>query len=213
MGKPISIGQSHNLISILANNVDWKTVDGEVAQRIIDDPRGAGARFTAFLQNGARLIVGGTISIDRTTPFNPAKFMSTGCSIWRGPAYGNGLEGEEQQCKESLALTEVAIANITLKTCLEGEETPVHGEEFLRRLKRGPSLLLDAKIGQTLLENPRLIPESWKGTHISLMGTELRHPNGNRCVLYLYWNDGLWGRGYYLLNHNFNSLSPAAVLG
>lgn len=50
MGKPISIGQSHNLMSVLANNADWEKIDTEVAQQIIDDPRRAGLNFTEFLK-------------------------------------------------------------------------------------------------------------------------------------------------------------------
>jgi hypothetical protein len=50
MSKPISIGQSHNLMSVLANNVDWSQIDGEAAQRIINDPRCAGRNFVEFLR-------------------------------------------------------------------------------------------------------------------------------------------------------------------
>ena len=153
------------------------------------------------------------LKIDRSTPFDPATFMGEGCSIWRGPTNGNGLEGEEQQCEESLTLTEVDIAKITRKTCLKGKEPFVHGEEFLRRLKRGTSLRLDAKIGQTLLENPHRIPKDWKGTCVHFMGTEVRDTSGYRFVLYLCWSGARWNWRYNWLGNNFDSHGPAAVGG
>ena len=58
MGKAIEIGQSLNLFSVLANNTSWDTLDSETIQRIINDPKGSGKQFTAFLRNGGKLITG-----------------------------------------------------------------------------------------------------------------------------------------------------------
>ena len=53
MSKPITIGQSHNIISILANNTDWSVLDGGLLQEnIIDNPKEAGVQFTEFLRRG-----------------------------------------------------------------------------------------------------------------------------------------------------------------
>jgi hypothetical protein len=73
MGKPITIGQSHTAMSVLALNTDWDALDSETLQRVIDDPTGVGAQFTAFLKNRGRVIVGEPkiVPIDRTKPFNP----------------------------------------------------------------------------------------------------------------------------------------------
>ena len=194
----------------LACNVDWDKLDSAAVQSIIEHAKQA--EITEFLLNGARLGGGGSIlTIDRSTPFDPATFIGDGWSIWRGPVNGNGLGGAEQQCKKSLALTEVNIAKIRLKTCLEGKEMDVRGDRFLRRLKRGTILLLDAKIGQTLLENPNCIPEDWKKTPVYFMGTELRAPNGNRCVLYLYWIGTRWLSRGHSLGDSIDSFQPAAV--
>lgn len=48
-GKAVSIGQSHSVMSILANNVDWTKLDSAMLQRIIDNPKQAGAEFENFL--------------------------------------------------------------------------------------------------------------------------------------------------------------------
>ncbi len=155
----------------------------------------------------------GILKINRSTPFNPATFIGKGWSIWRGSANGDGLGGKEQQCKESLALTEVNIATITLEICRNGDGTPILGEEFLHQLKRDTSLLLDANVGRTLYENPDRIPESWKRELVFFMGTELRDPRGNRCVLCLCWDWTGWRWRYRWLGNDSYSGSSAAVGG
>lgn len=53
--------------------------------------------------------------IDRSIPFNPAKFIGAGWTIWRGPADGDGLSGEEDHDERSLAIMEIDPAiHITL---------------------------------------------------------------------------------------------------
>jgi len=42
--------------------------------------------------------------------------------------------------------------------------------------------------------------------------TFLRNPDGNRYVLYLYWNDGEWNWNYNWLDNDWNSNNPSAVL-
>jgi hypothetical protein len=48
MGKP-SIGQTHQVMSILANNVDWTKTDSGLLQQFVDDPKWAGQEFQNFL--------------------------------------------------------------------------------------------------------------------------------------------------------------------
>lgn len=40
----------------------------------------------------------------------------------------------------------------------------------------------------------------------------LRNPNGNRNVLYLYWNDGQWNWNYNWLDNDWDADDPSAVL-
>ncbi len=221
MSKPVGMGQSHNVISTLANNVDWDVLDGDVLQRqIVENPKEAGIQFTAFLKNGGRVMVRGSniVQINRTQPFNPSTFIREGWSIWKGPIDGNGLKGEEAQDERSLALSEVDLSKVRLETMLRGGESSIGGEEKLTRLKASGNIRLDAKVLQTLEKNQSLIPESWKertngfSTYIYFDGTVLRGPLGLRCVLYLYWHDGGWSRRYDWLGVGWHAHNPSAVL-
>lgn len=40
----------------------------------------------------------------------------------------------------------------------------------------------------------------------------LRNANGNRYVLYLYWNDGVWNWNVNWLDNDYNVNNPSAVL-
>jgi len=71
---------------------------------------------------------------------------------------------------------------------------------------------------QALWENQEMIPESWKEKvnsntrFIYFDGTILRNPNGNRCVLYLFFKDGAWYWNYYWLDYEWFAFNPSAVL-
>jgi len=56
MGKLVNTKQSHAILQALASNVDWDVLDGDnLQQQVINNPKEAGAHFTIFLKNGARL--------------------------------------------------------------------------------------------------------------------------------------------------------------
>ncbi len=208
MGKAIAIGQSLNLFSVLANNADWDNLDGDTIQRIINDPRQAGQQFTAFLRNGGRVIVGEpkVITINRNR-FNPKKFVGEGWSILN-----------DETDARSIALTELDLTKVQHVTMLKDGETYVKGEEKLKRLKSSDYIRLDADIFLTLWENQHLIPESWKEKvngntrFIYFDGTVLRHSDGHRCVLYLFWSDGQWRWDVYWVGHDWYDDDPSAVL-
>jgi hypothetical protein len=208
MSKPITIGQSHNAMSILANNVDWRTLDAEMLQRIIDTPRESGVQFTAFLRNGGRVIVGGpkVVAINRNS-FNPAKFIGKDWSVVSG-----------EPVSLSTTLTELDLTKVQFVTMLKDGESYINGEEKLKRLKSSNYIRLDADIFLTLWENQHLIPESWKEKvsgntrYIFFDGTILRHPNGHRYVLYLDWNGGQWYWSYGWLGRDWSAHIPSAVL-
>lgn len=158
------------------------------------------------------------IQIDRSQPFDPAEFLGAGWSIWRGPADGDGLSGDEDQDERSLALTEVDLSKIRFETCLQKGEASITGEEKLRRLKVSGHIRLDAKIFQTLWENRDKIPEAWKEKinsntrFIFFDGTILRSPRGNRFVLYFCRRDGEWHWSYRWLECDWSASGPSAVL-
>ena len=206
MSKSVSIEQSHNVISVLINNVDWSEQDGKVLQEIIRKPRKAGVQFTAFLKNGAKVVIGKprVIPIDRSKPFNPTEFMGKGWTV---------VEEDER----SLALTEVDLNKICLEACLEKGETQISGREKLKRLKKADHIRLDAKIFQTLWENKLLIPEAWKEKidneirSIFFDGTVLLS-DGLHFVLYLRWEDGKWIKCCRYLDYGWSVFNQSAVL-
>lgn len=218
--KEVSRKQGFQLMSVLANNADWSRVPSDVAQRIINDPMGSGQEFTSFLINGGRVVSvnPNVISITRTIPFSPAQFLGEGWSIWKGPADGDGLSGEEDQDERSLALTEVDLSKVRLLTCLKKGGNSIGGEEKLKRLKKDGHICLDAQIFLALWKNQHLIPERWKEktngdtTYIFFDGTVLRSPFGNRSVPFLYWHGGRWLWLCFWLEIVFYYYNPSAVL-
>ena len=218
--KEVNRDQGFQLVSVFMNNADWSQVSADTAQRIIDNPTGSGREFTRFLMNGGRVVVvqSSVIPINRTTPFNPTKFLGEGWSIWKGPADGDGLSGDEEQDERSLDLTELDISKVQLVTCLHGDEDYIKGEERLKRLKKAKFIRLDAQIFLTLWQNQHLIPESWKEktngntTYIFFDGISLRSPLGDRYSLCLFWRGGEWLWLCFWLGRDRFSDDPSAVL-
>jgi hypothetical protein len=103
------------------------------------------------------------LSIDRTTPFNPAAFIGNAWTIWRGPADGTGLDGDEEQDERSLALTTIDLTTVRIETMLTEGERLITGEERLTRLKEKNHIRLDAKVFQTLWQNQHLHPRELEG--------------------------------------------------
>lgn len=206
MNKP-SQGQVLNAIAILMNNADWDAVNASILQKVIDNPREAGAQFTAFLKNGGRVIIGEPkfITVDRTTPFDPATFIGEGWSI-------------EEQDERSLALGEIDPSSVCFNTTLKPDEVSVGGEKRLKRLIEAGNIRLDARVFQVLWENQHLIPESWKEKvdgnirYITFDGTILRNPRGDRYVLCLCWFGGEWYWNYDWFGSKFDASSVSAVL-
>lgn len=222
MGQ-ISRDQSHAIMAALATNTDWDSIDFEGAglqDRVMRDMVEAGRQFTTFLRNGARVIVGEPriIPINRSMPFNPAEFIGAGWSIWRGPANGNGLEGDEEQDARSLALTEIDLSAIILKSTFKPGETVVNGEEKLKRLKASGNIRLDAGAFKALWDNRELLPARFKEktgnntTFIYCDGTVLRGPDGYRCVLCFCFRGGAWDVDVGWLGGGWGVSDPSAVL-
>jgi hypothetical protein len=144
---------------------------------------------------------GAVITIDRSRPFNPAKFIGKGWTI-------------EEEDERSLALTQVNLADILLETTLKDSDGGrVQGEEKLRRLKAAGHIRLDAMVLQALCENKSLIPKSWKTKNaVYFDGTVLRSPSGDRCVLCLYWRGDEWPWDGRWLGDGWHAEDPSAVL-
>lgn len=158
------------------------------------------------------------LSIDHFQPFDPATFIGYGWSIWKGPADGTDLEGEEEQDTRSLALTEVDLSKVQLVHMLQGKELCIKGEAKLERSRLDGRIRLDARLLQTLWEHSHLIPESWKEktngytTYVYFDGTVLRGPSGRRYVLFLCWRDGRWYWHFSWLGDDFYAHCSSALL-
>ncbi len=222
MGK-ITIDQSHQVMAALATNANWTDIDFDLSSlqdAIVRDPKGAGQRFTNFLRNGCRFIFGDPKSIT-TKPFDPASFLSKDWAIWRGPADGDGLSGEEDIDPRGLALTEIDVSKLRFETNLKKGEKSIKGEEKLRRQKEIANLIrLGGNTFLGLLEDYRANKENsilewiyrtYKITFLDFMGQVLRYPYGYRYVLYLYRNDGgKWNWSYSWLDYGWNDDNPSA---
>lgn len=209
MGQ-ITTDQSHSVMATLALNTEWSEIDFEgsnLQELIIRNPKEAGRQFTAFLKNGARLIVNALKVLINRGRFNPAEFIGQGWSV---------IAAETDA--RSIALTELDLTKVQQVTMLKDGETYVKGEEKLKRLKSSDYIRLDADIFLTLWENQHLIPESWKEKvngntrYIYFDGTVLRGPSGGRCVLCLYWSVGWWYWRVSWLGYDFDQHNVSAVL-
>jgi hypothetical protein len=208
MSKAITREQAIQGLLTLGTKVDWNKVNGDIFQQIIEDRDGrTGPEFTAFLQNYGKVIVGELkiVKVDRSSPFDPAKFIGKGWTI-------------EEQDERSLALSEVDLTKVRFEDMLKSGENSIQGEEKLNRLKKAGHIRLDAKFFQTLWENRQMISASWKEKiggnirYIVFDGTVLRNSPGNRYVLCLYWDGDIWIWNYCWLGNDWGDDGPSAVL-
>jgi hypothetical protein len=206
MSKP-SLEQGLQGLLSLAVNVNWSRVNADLFQRtVVQDPVGAGAQFTAFLENGARAIVGEpkVIALQPSTFFNPVEFIGKDWTI----------EEEDEGSRER---TQIDLTAIRLESMLKQGEMRVKGQDKLRRLKDAGYIRLDARWFQFLWENQPLIPARWKlqtdgkTMFIYFDGTILRSPDG-RFTLYLSWIGGRWNWGLRWLNNDWDAVNLSAVL-
>jgi len=208
----------------LGGEVAYDDVSCETAQNIVKGDHNWFARqFVRFLANGCRFIFGSlTVAC---APFDPAKFPSfgEGWSFWKGPKDGNGLEGEEERDKVSLALAEVDFEKTDFLICLEEGESSITGEEKLLRLRKlgrpiyGANQFLglwqDYQSCQNKADSKLEKLYQQKGvTYVDFFGDILRFPDGRRYVLFLYRDDdGSWHWGCSWLDYDWRVCRFSAV--
>ena len=194
MSNAVSRDQALEVSGRFATQVDWKQLDGRKLQEevISLSPEEFGRRFTAFLNAGASFVFGGLKVA--CAPFDPVKFINDGWSFWKGPKDGDGLKGEEERDKASLALTEVDLEKSDFLTCLKDSESLITGEEKLVRLRKLGRPLYGATQFMGLWHDYQqnkagcVLEKMYqqKGvTYVDFFGDILRYPNGSRCVLRL----------------------------
>jgi hypothetical protein len=187
MGKVIGIEQSHALLAIFAQNVDWSAIEAQTAQAIILDPKSAGANFTKFLQQGARVLNGtGKLTVDYSVK----------------PSLIN-LAVESHVDRSDIA--EVDISKLTRVQMLRDGESSISGHDYLKRLKESGVPMLDVRVMEELLkpENQHLIPEDWKKGLTYFFGTIFRNSVGDLCAPFLDWFGGEWHWSYHWLDYGW----------
>lgn len=151
--------------------------------------------------------------LDCSKPFDPAGFIGPN---WKK----DGSSDHDDRC---LTLTEVDFAKVGFETCLSDGESPIKGEEKLRRLKAkdkeqirlgGNQFLALWEDYQARKENSVL---EWlrknKGImYLDFPGLILLGPNDNRYVLYLYWLGSKWNGVYGWLGHDWHVRDHSVVL-
>lgn len=161
------------------------------------------------------------IPIDRSRPFDPPSLFGGGYSVWRGPADGDGLEGEEDHDPRAQILTEIDFDTLRCVSVHQSAEEKVHGEEFVRRLRRSAGVTLDAYAFLAIHER-RLQGLPFTGdwatsgrlTCLCLVGTILRAPNGERNIAIVYVDeDGRVSGNLLKLDFNFSGRTLGLVVG
>lgn len=155
--------------------------------------------------------------INRSTPFNPETFIGKDWRIWRGPKDGDGLAGEEEQDKRSMALTTFDPTQITqanLQTGLNKGETVITGEVKLARLIV-QQIQADAKFAEALYQEEgqktlRYLYETLGFIWLEFLGTVLRRPDGRRFAISLYrYDSGEWDWNYRWLDFDRGASRPS----
>ena len=86
----------------------------------------------------------------------------------------------------------------------------IKGEELLEELKDKKPL--NSAVLKYLLDNPKHIPEEWKGKYVYFWGTILRSSVGSRRVLCLCYRGSQWDWHFAWLVDDWIDFSPSAVL-
>lgn len=162
------------------------------------------------------------LALDKT--LDPSSFIGKNWSFWRGPAGGNGLEGDEDYVPEPDI---VDFEQIVLETHLEGKKTSIHGEEKMKRARKSKNRQLGDKAFLALWSNwlackavgkpedsilERLRRSGKIGTVIYFFGRVLRNPRGRRYVLCLFFSGREWYWFYYWLDSGWGADLPSAAL-
>lgn len=189
---------------------------------------GSEAVLDGLLTGAVEVTVTWVKHILATVVFNITQFLGADWKVWKGPADGQGLEGEEDRDSRNLDITEVDWVQVLRETCLKSDETSIKGEEKLRRLKEMGHIRLGENaflaLWQDYQANKKKSVLEWLYTtfgvtYLDFFGLILRGPGGGRYVLYLYrYGDGQWlwyarwlGRGWHAGNFSALLASPALV--
>ncbi len=141
--------------------------------------------------------------IDRTQPFDPPGVIGKGWSFWVGQESGGGISrgGEanerifvsyDNSIFDPATIIRSFIVNGDGRLCrfIKGVLIPSPTNKVSLAQFLLENMGLDARIGQCLIEQPQQLTLNWLHeafdlTSFRCLGTPLRSPSGERCVLML----------------------------
>ncbi len=199
MGRAIEIGQSLNLLSVLANNTDWSSLDSDAIQRVINQPRLAGEQFTAFLRSGGRMSAGDqTLLRVLKGKFKLSEFLHEDQDIVD--------EENDPRCHEVSILDIHQIRLDDMRR--EGDRIYVDGMERFRRAKTSGYTRLNGDAFLALWNVRHVLPDSWKekvrGTPKQILfdGTVIAGLHGRWYVQGMAWHYNEWHAAPVALMHD-----------
>lgn len=161
------------------------------------------------------------LALDKT--FNP-EFIGRNWAVWRGPANGNGLEGEEYLPEPEPGI--VDFEQVVLETHLL-KKGSIQGEEKMRRARRSKNKQLGGSAFLALWNNwqeckragkpedsilERLRKSGKIGKVIYFFGLVLRDPDGSRSVLGLFFGGREWDWYFSWLDDHWDVGNPSVSL-
>jgi hypothetical protein len=214
-----SEGQVHQLVESLEERgftAAEITTLGQNSGKVLDNLR--------LVLKGLATIVRSSLKLAMDKPFNPAEFIDSRWAFWKGPANGNGKEGEDDCVQEPDI---VDFEQIVLETHLKEGESSISGEEKMKRARAGKNQQLGTKAFLALWNDyqakkaegkpedsilERLRKSGKIGAVIYFFGSTLRAPDGDRRVLSLYFDDGEWYWSCDWLANHWNADDPSVAL-
>ena len=198
----LDVGQANEL-KMAFRRAGWTNADikklseGNLAEQVL------------LVSKGLATIVRHCLKLALPKVFNPTElFIGAGWTVWKGPADGNGLKGDEDCVPEPDVMD---FEQIVLETHLQQGKTSIHGEEKMHLARVGKNQQLggraflslwkdwqkckaDGKPEESILEKLRRAKKI--GNVIYFFGLTLRSPVGGRCVLYLSFRGMGWDWSY-----------------
>ena len=163
MAANVTTGKALSVMSILATNVDWESMDPRQLQKLIDNPKQAGRLFSHFLTNTSWSILDGVLDIDRSIPFDPTQHPE--CKGWE----------IVHQDEMVLGLDKIDLRKTIVQSYYtESDEDGIYAAEWLERIRLAGHHSLDAKVWELFKLRPSLIPKEFflrKEDYFNFAGT------------------------------------------
>ena len=191
MGQ-ITRDQSLAVVSILMTNVDWDSVDFDKAglqDAVIRDPKGVGARFTAFLRNGARFVVS-NFPVWKTVKVGTKKSVAELRQALVDAGYQIGTYASQILDKVTVAATETDIDLVNVSVGELGfDKGATRADIYKRAIELGLELVPDEVGVQLRLQYANQPKGEWL-----LIAMEPRAASGDvlRVFGVEHYDDGQW---------------------